>query len=430
MKKNVKISISTIFVSTILFMLYLISLYNYLLFHTIAEIFSICIAFTVFLMTWNSAKYIKNKYLIIVGIAYLFIGILDLFHTLSYKGMEIFKDYDYYANQLWIAARYFESIVLIISFANLKSKTQVNVYFIFGIYTIITVVLLLSIFSWRIFPVCFVDCEGLTSFKKISEYIICVILFGAILFLTKNKDVFDEKVYRLLLLSMIFTIISELAFTIYIDNYGFSNLVGHYFKIFSFYLVYKVIIAKGINEPYEIIFREMKQTEKMLFDQNCLLKNQATIDGLTGLYNHRYIYERLEEEIRHSSKNRCAFVVMILDIDHFKRINDTYGHLTGDKILKNLAVILKNNIGETDLVGRYGGEEFLIMLTDTYLNDGFEVAEKIRKVIENMEFMQNIRLTISIGIEEYSGEKVSELLEKADIKLYKAKNSGRNKTVM
>ncbi|NRW44855.1 MASE3 domain-containing protein [Clostridium beijerinckii] len=115
MKKNVKISISTIFVSTILFMLYLISLYNYLLFHTIAEIFSICIAFTVFLMTWNSAKYIKNKYLIIVGIAYLFIGILDLFHTLSYKGMEIFKDYDYYANQLWIAARYFESIVLIIS---------------------------------------------------------------------------------------------------------------------------------------------------------------------------------------------------------------------------------------------------------------------------------------------------------------------------
>nr|WP_241495771.1 GGDEF domain-containing protein [Clostridium beijerinckii] len=168
----------------------------------------------------------------------------------------------------------------------------------------------------------------------------------------------------------------------------------------------------------------------MLFDQNCLLKNQATIDGLTGLYNHRYIYERLEEEIRHSSKNRCAFVVMILDIDHFKRINDTYGHLTGDKILKNLAVILKNNIGETDLVGRYGGEEFLIMLTDTYLNDGFEVAEKIRKVIENMEFMQNIRLTISIGIEEYSGEKVSELLEKADIKLYKAKNSGRNKTVM
>ncbi|NRT28975.1 hypothetical protein B0I68_002580 [Clostridium beijerinckii] len=167
MKKNVKISISTIFVSTILFMLYLISLYNYLLFHTIAEIFSICIAFTVFLMTWNSAKYIKNKYLIIVGIAYLFIGILDLFHTLSYKGMEIFKDYDYYANQLWIAARYFESIVLIISFANLKSKTQVNVYFIFGIYTIITVVLLLSIFSWRIFPVCFVDCEGLTSFKKL-----------------------------------------------------------------------------------------------------------------------------------------------------------------------------------------------------------------------------------------------------------------------
>lgn len=429
MKKSVKRSINTIFIATILFMLYFSSLYNYLLFHTIAEIFSICIAFTVFLMTWNSAKYIENKYLIIVGIAYLFIGVLDLFHAMSYKGMEIFKDYDYYANQLWIAGRYFESIVLIISFARLKSKKHVNVYLIFGIYTIITVVLLLSIFTWKVFPVCFVDGEGLTSFKKISEYIICIIVFGAILFLTKNKDVFDEKVYRLLLLSMIFTIISEFAFTIYIDNYGFSNLIGHYFKIFSFYLIYKVIISKGINEPYEIIFREMKQTEQILFDQNCLLKNQATIDGLTGLYNNRYIYERLEEETRRCSKNKCTFVVMILDIDHFKRINDTYGHLTGDKILKDLAEILKGNIREIDLVGRYGGEEFLIMLTDAYLSDGFEAAEKIRRAVENMEFVKNIRLTISIGVEEYTGEKVSELLEKADSKLYKAKNSGRNKTV-
>ncbi|WP_297424010.1 GGDEF domain-containing protein [Clostridium sp.] len=430
MKIIVKRSISTIFITTILIMLYFSSLYNYLLFHTVAEIFSICIAFTMFLMTWNSAKYINNKYLIIVGIAYLFIGVLDLFHTMSYKGIRIFKDYDYYANQLWIAARYFESIVLMLSFAYIKSKKQVNVYLIFGIYTIITAVLMLSIFWWKIFPVCFVKGQGLTQFKIISEYIICTILLIAILLLTKNKDVFDKKVYKYLCLSMISAIISEFSFTLYRDNYGFYNLIGHYFKIFSFYLIYKVIIAKGINEPYEIIFREMKQKEQILFAQNCLLKNQATIDGLTGLYNHRYIYDRLEEEIKHCSRNKCTFAVMILDIDHFKRINDTYGHLTGDKILRDLAAILRENIGQTDLVGRYGGEEFLIMLTDTSLGDGFEVAEKIRTVVEKMEFVKNIHLTISIGIEEYSGDKVSELIEKADCKLYQAKNSGRNKTVM
>jgi diguanylate cyclase (GGDEF)-like protein len=224
--------------------------------------------------------------------------------------------------------------------------------------------------------------------------------------------------------------ISEAAFSIYIDNYGFSNLVGHYFKIFSFYLIYKTIIVKGIEEPYDMIFREMKQTEQKLFEQNSILKNQATVDGLTGLYNHRHIYERLEEETKRCSRNKCYFAVMILDIDHFKNINDTYGHLTGDKILKELSQILKENTRQTDLVGRYGGEEFLIMLVETSLTAGFQVDEKIRQVIAESEFVQEIRLTVSIGIEEYSGEKISELLEKTDKKLYSAKESGRNKTIM
>ncbi|MBP1754809.1 MAG: putative response regulator pleD [Firmicutes bacterium] len=429
MELTLKRSISSLFIAILLIMLYISSLYNYLLFHTIAEIFSICIAFTVFLLTWNSMEYIKNKYLIIVGIAYLFIGVLDLFHTMSYKGMQIFRDYDYYANQLWIAARYFESIVIVVSCVYIKSKKQINIFLVFSIYTIITAILMLSIFVWKVFPICFVEGQGLTLFKKISEYIICTILFLAIIILTKNRDAFNIRVYRLLLLSIISSIITELAFTLYIDNYGFSNLIGHYFKILSFYLIYKVIIAMGIKEPYEIIFREMKQTEHLLFNQNSLLKNQAVIDSLTGLNNHRYIYECLEAEVQHCLRGKRAFIVMILDIDHFKNINDTYGHLIGDDILKGLAAILRDNTRQTDLVGRYGGEEFLIMLSETTINEGYQVAEKIRKAVENMEFVKNIHLTISIGIEEYTGEKISELLTKADSKLYEAKNSGRNRTI-
>ena len=423
-------AISIIFIITLLTALYLSSLYNYLLFHTLAEIFSICIAFTVFLITWSSIRYIKNNYLILIGIAYFFIGFIDLFHTMSYKGLGIFTDYDYYANQLWIAARYFESITLLMAFIFVKSKKQVNAYAIFSICTVVTTVIMLSIFMWKIFPVCFVYGVGLTPFKKYSEYIICLILIAAMIILTNNKEAFDRIVYRFLLLSMICTIISELAFTVYIDNYGFSNLVGHYFKIFSFLLIYKIIIVKAIQEPYEIIFREMNQTEIKLFEQNSILKSLATTDGLTGLYNHRHLYERLEEEAKRCSRHQGTFVVMIIDIDHFKTINDTQGHLTGDKILKELAQILREKTRQSDLVGRYGGEEFLIMLTGTSLNRGFEVAEKIRRVIESHEFSAQISLTVSIGIEEYTGEKVSELLEKADKKLYVAKNSGRNKSVM
>ena len=419
-----------IFVLTMLILLYMSSLYNYLLFHTIAEIFSISIAFTVFLITWSSRRYIRNNYLILIGIAYLFIGFIDLFHTLSYKGMQIFKDYDYYANQLWIAARYFESIILLLAFITVKSKKKGNEYVLFSVFTVITTLIVLSIFVWKIFPVCFVDGVGLTSFKKNSEYIICSILLTAMIILTKNKLAFEGKVYQYLLISIACTIISEFAFTIYIDNYGFSNLVGHYFKIFSFYFVYKTIIAKGIQEPYDIIFREMKQTEQKLFEQNVNLTSLATLDGLTGLYNHRHLYERLEEETKRYERYKDSFVVMILDIDHFKKVNDTYGHLAGDKILKEVSRILKMNTRETDIVGRYGGEEFLIMLAETTLNEGFMVAEKIRRAVELNRFSDQIYITVSIGIEEYSGGEVRELLEKADLKLYAAKNAGRNITIM
>lgn len=422
--------INVAFVIIILIILYLSSLYNYLLFHTIAEIFSVCIAFTIFVLTWNSNSYLKNNYLILIGVSYFFIGLIDLFHTISYKGMQIFKGYDYYANQLWIAARYFESIMLLISFISVKSKKKANLYVIFSICTVVTTLIVLSIFVWKVFPICFVDGIGLTPFKKHSEYIICIILMISIIVLNKNKDAFEGKVYIFILLSMVCTIISEVTFTIYIDNYGLSNLVGHYFKIFSFYLIYKSIIVKGIQEPYEIIFREMKITEQKLFEQNCILKNQAIIDGLTGLFNHRYLYERLEEEVKKYSRNNSSFVVMMLDIDHFKNINDTWGHLTGDKILKELSQILKENIRQTDVVGRYGGEEFLIMLTEINLNEGFEIAEKVRQVIQFAEFTDKIRLTVSIGIEAYNGENISELIKKADNKLYVAKNSGRNKTVL
>ncbi len=423
-------TINFTFIAIVLTLLYISSLQNYLLFHTLAEIFSVCIVFTVFLITWSSIRYIRSNYLILVGIAYLFIGFIDIFHTISYKGMPIFTDYDYYANQLWIAARFMESLTLLIAFLFVKSKMRLNAYVIFSIFTVVTTFFMLTIFVWKVFPICFVDGVGLTPFKKYSEYLICLILLAGIFVLTKNKNAFDSIVYKFLSLSMICTIISEIAFTVYIDNYGFSNLIGHYFKIFSFYLIYKAIILKGVREPYEIIFREMKEKEQKLSEQNSILKNQSTIDGLTGLYNHRYIYERLAEESHRCSRHKCSFTVMILDIDHFKNINDTFGHLTGDKILKELSLILKENIRQTDLVGRYGGEEFLIMLAEISLNEGFEVAEKIRQIVYSTTFSQDIRFTVSIGIEEYTGESISDLLEKADNKLYKAKNSGRNKSVM
>jgi signal transduction histidine kinase len=188
-------------------------------------------------------------------------------HTLSYKGMSIFNDYDYYANQLWILTRYIESITLAVAFFFIK-RWKVNMKYTFNLYAAITFLSLLVVYYWKIFPVCYVEGEGLTPFKKISEYIISSILFMVLILFFRYRYMFDRVVFRYLILSVTCTIISELFFTIYISNFGISNLLGHYFKLFSFYLIYKALVETGIKKPFSILFKELKDSESQLVELN------------------------------------------------------------------------------------------------------------------------------------------------------------------
>jgi hypothetical protein len=255
-------------------LLYLTTYVNYLLFHTLVELFSIVVAFGVFIIAWHSRRFIKNPYLLMIGLAYLFIGFLDLLHTLAYKGMPIFTDYDYYANQLWIGARFMESISLLVGFLYLRLNRPINTSWVLAIYSVVTALLILSIFTWKIFPECFVEGQGLTPFKKISEYIICLILLSALYLLHHSRDRFEPRVYKLVFWSIICTGISELAFTFYVSNYGFSNLVGHYFKLISFVLVYFSFIKTGMQDPYTLIFKELNTTNQKL-SQEIILREQS-----------------------------------------------------------------------------------------------------------------------------------------------------------
>ena len=247
----------------ILFGLYLSSLYNYLLFHTLAEIFSIVVACGIFIVAWNSRRILDNNYLLFLGIAFLFIGALDLVHTLGYTGMGIFHGYaTNLPTQLWIAARYMESLSLLIAPLFLARRLRADL--VLMVYALVTALVLGSVFYWHIFPTCFVEGVGLTPFKKISEYIISIILLGAITFLFQKRKEFDERIFRLLVAAMVITIAAELAFTFYIHAYGFSNLVGHYLKIISFYIIYKAIIETALVRPYDLLFRNLKQSEEAL----------------------------------------------------------------------------------------------------------------------------------------------------------------------
>jgi signal transduction histidine kinase len=254
---------SILFGSAIILVLWVSKTYSFLLFHSFAELFSIVVACGIFILAWNSRHFTKNHYLLLIGIAYLFVGVLDLLHTLAYKGMGVFAGYD--ANlptQLWIAARYLESLSLLIAPFVIYRKLNINA--VFSGYTALLSILLLSIFYWQVFPDCFIEGSGLTLFKKTSEYIISLILAASIAALWKRRSEFERDVLRLITASIVLTIGAELAFTFYVSVYGLSNFVGHYLKIISFYLIYKAIIETGFMKPYKLLFRDLLKTEDAL----------------------------------------------------------------------------------------------------------------------------------------------------------------------
>lgn len=263
--------------------LYLSSLYSYLFFHSVAEIFSIVVAFGIFSVTWNSRGFMDNNYLLVLGVAYLFVGGLDLLHTLTYKGMGVFVGHDAnLATQLWIAARYLESISLLSAPWFLSRK--INLAQLLTGYLAVFIVMLLSIFSWDIFPDCFREATGLTAFKILSEYLICLMLLLSIVSISRKRTDVDPAVFKLIIASIVSTIGAELAFTFYLNVYGLSNLIGHFFKIISFILIYRAVIVTGLKKPYSIMFRNLKKSEETLqIEKNRLEEALSQIRTLSGL---------------------------------------------------------------------------------------------------------------------------------------------------
>lgn len=185
---------------------------------------------------------------------------------------------------------------------------------------------------------------------------------------------------------------------------------------------------------------------------NARLYELAIRDGLTRLYISRFFRQRISEEILNSVRAGRFLSLLMIDIDHFKTVNDTYGHQTGDQLLKELALIISDQVRVVDIAARYGGEEFAIILPETDNEHAMAIAERIRKKIENTEFSKGIRRTVSIGVATLDGKKASaressarnatrtvvrgraeaiksEMIKTADEALYEAKKAGRNKCV-
>lgn len=169
--------------------------------------------------------------------------------------------------------------------------------------------------------------------------------------------------------------------------------------------------------------------------KNKELHELSITDSLTGLYNRKHLMETLENEVARSKRHKHDFSVLVIDIDHFKEYNDTYGHLAGDEVLSRLATVFKESVRSCDYVARYGGEEFILVLPEIGPEDGVKAAERIRKKVAKESFAGDgkpIQVTVSVGVASYpkDGDDSQSIIRHADTALYKSKESGRNRVVL
>ncbi|MCX7747891.1 MAG: diguanylate cyclase [Clostridia bacterium] len=217
--------------------------------------------------------------------------------------------------------------------------------------------------------------------------------------------------------------------------YGFLSGANDYIiKPFSF----EEVLAR-INTQLRILSmqKELEEKNRELTEKNEILQQIAITDGLTGLYNKSYIISRASNEILRASRFKEMISFIMIDIDHFKKINDTYGHLTGDLVLKEVSKQLKNSVRDIDILARYGGEEFLVICPNTDTKGAKVLAERIRRNVERISLKLNsdsINITASIGVKNAVPTQPAKpeqlalcFIGDADIALYAAKANGRNR---
>ncbi len=235
---------------------------NHFLLHTIAEFFSIIVACSIFVIVWNTRKFIENHFLKQIGIACLFIAVFDLLHTLSHKDMSPFKgELEFNQSiQFWLLARALEGLTFFT--AALLAGRKINVTLLFSAYLILSGFLGFMVWPFEIFPEAYNPTSGITTFKRLTEYCICALLLYSIFALGKKPTLFEKDVQKWLILSITMTIFSEFAVTLYVSVFDPVNYIGHGLKILSFYFLYKAIVTTALEKPYGLLLRELKSSEQ------------------------------------------------------------------------------------------------------------------------------------------------------------------------
>ncbi len=243
-------------------LLHLTAAYSFLLFHTLIEILRIVVLGGIFVLAWHSRRWSANNFLLVIGTSSLFVAALELLHTLSYKGLNLFPGYD--ANlptQLWIAFRYLEAASFL--FAALSIRRSHAPHAQLAAYGLLTTVAGAAIFGGY-FPDCYVEGSGLTAFKIRSEFVIIGLFVASLAILLVRRRDFTPHVLHLVVAAILFGGVSEFAFTRYVDVFDYANEFGHYLLLVSTYFLYRAMLVTGLLSPFDLLFRNLKLNETQL----------------------------------------------------------------------------------------------------------------------------------------------------------------------
>ena len=384
--------------AAIISVLYIVSLNNYLLFQILIELFSVYVAYVIFLVVWKSRARLENRYLMFIGITYFFVGCLDLLYTLSYERMAVFPELNSNIHaQFWISARYLECISFLLAplfltghgtgYLENNSRNIKRVKFAwvaFLTYTGITISCLLSILVFGNFPDAYIEGVGFTLFKILSGYLISFILFCSLILLYAKRDRFEIHVFRLLAASIILTALGELSLWAYGGADGFFNLAGHYFKLLSFYLIYKAIVETGFDDPFSLLFRELKQSEEALRQETIFLKDdQGHLYGLLGLKESNFEAKQSAEEAH------------VSDMDYHSFVQNIEGIL-GFWLDRNFKPVLME--GSVEEITSYTREDFLshrVKWTEVIMPEDLSLFfDNTKKVASNPNFSRETEYRI------------------------------------
>ncbi len=304
-------------------------------------------------------------------------------------------------------------LILAIASSQLRKKPKVNLYMSVVQYTALMTILFLSILI--------VSLDQLITLS-ISPFLLACIASGLIFLI---KPLYSLIIYLIVYLIYFFMMgITQTEVSILLSNRINGLTVSSLGWLLSF-ILWRYSVMNFQQKSY-IEYQKQKLEEK-----NKELKELARLDFLTNLINRRHFEERAREEIGLLGQSNSQICFLILDIDNFKEINDKYGHPTGDALLRKFSALLKSQLKEKDIISRIGGEEFALLLLDTDARQGILVGEKIRKRVEDEDFIingQTIKITVSIGIAPIRGKSASyrEGYRVADRALYNVKARGKN----